>query len=399
MKITNIRLRHLTGHMEVDGPFFEDRLLQPTDIYEEFRENRSQIGNRGTQVDDKVFKVEQTFVQIDTDEGVSGISSAGFSGTNWHVWQLKDLLIGRDPLATEFLWDIMHRTSVHGRQGEPMMAISALDIALWDLKGKWLGQPVYMLIGGPCRKSMPAYASMLGHNVTDMGLVRERATMAKERGFTAQKWFFRHGPMSGHEGLMKNVEMVKTLRETVGPEIDIMLDCWQSMDVNYVVKLASYIEEYQPRWIEEVAMPDRIDSYRKIREKINIPVSGAEHEYTRWGFKRFLDAEALDIIQPDLNWAGGLSETLKISAMATAYDIITIAHQGVTPVGMAWSASQSPIHTPYVEMLLKHAALAYHFDKNNGPILNNGNLTVSDEPGFGYVIDQDKVEEEREITF
>ena len=196
-----------------------------------------------------------------------------------------------------------------------MMAISALDIALWDLKGKWLGQPVYMLIGGPCRKSMPAYASMLGHNVSDMGLVRERATMAKERGFTAQKWFFRHGPMSGHEGMMKNVEMVKTLRETVGPEIDIMLDCWQSMDVNYVVKLASYIEEYQPRWIEEVAMPDRIDSYRKIREKINIPVSGAEHEYTRWGFKRFLDAEALDIIQPDLNWAGGLSETLKISAI------------------------------------------------------------------------------------
>ena len=123
--------------MEVDGPLFEDRLLQPTDIYEEFRDNRRQIGNRGSQLDDKTFKVEQTFVQIDTDEGVSGISSAGFGGTNWHVWQLKDLLIGRDPLATEFLWDIMHRTSVHGRQGEPMMAISALDIALWDLKGKW----------------------------------------------------------------------------------------------------------------------------------------------------------------------------------------------------------------------------------------------------------------------
>ena len=175
MKITNIRLRHLTGHMEVDGPFFEDRLLQPTDIYEEFRTNRRQIGNRGSQVDNETFKVEQTFVQIDTDEGVSGISSAGFGGTNWHVWQLKDLLIGRDPLATEFLWDIMHRTAVHGRQGEPMMAISTLDIALWDLKGKWLGKPVYMLIGGPCRKSMPAYASMLGHNVTDMGLVRERA--------------------------------------------------------------------------------------------------------------------------------------------------------------------------------------------------------------------------------
>ena len=190
MKITDIRLRHLTGHMEVDGPFFEDRLLQPTDIYEEFRNDRDQIGNRGNQVDGSTFQVEQTFVLIDTDEGVSGICGGMFAGVPWHIWQMKDLLIGRDPLATEFLWDIMHRTAVHGRQGEPMMAISLLDNALWDLKGKWLGKPVYMLIGGPCRKTMPAYASMLGHNVTDMGLVRERATMAKERGFTAQKWFF-----------------------------------------------------------------------------------------------------------------------------------------------------------------------------------------------------------------
>ena len=154
MKITNIRLRHLTGHMQVDGPFFEDRLLQPTDIYEEFR-TKSDRNNRGAQIDSSTFQVEQTFVQIDTDEGVSGISAGGFSGASWHVWQLKDLLIGRDPLATEFLWDIMHRTSVHGRQGEAMMAISALDNALWDLKGKWLGQPVYMLIGGPAARPCP----------------------------------------------------------------------------------------------------------------------------------------------------------------------------------------------------------------------------------------------------
>ena len=398
MKITNIRLRQITGRMPVDGPFFEDRLLQPTDIYEEFR-NAGDIHPRGEQLDAGTFQVQQVFVQIDTDEGVSGICGGMFPGVPWHVWQLRDLLIGRDPLATEFLWDIMHRTSVHGRQGEPMMAISVIDNALWDLKGKWLGQPVHMLIGGPCRKTMPAYASMLGHNVTDIGLVRERATMAKEMGFGAQKWFFRHGPMSGHDGFLKNVQMVKTLRETVGEGIDIMLDCWQSMDVNYVVKLAAAIEEFSPRWIEEVAMPDRIDSYRKIRDKTNIPISGAEHEYTRWGFKRFMDAEALDIIQPDLNWAGGLSEVLKISAMATAYDLITIAHQGVSPVGMAWSAAQSPIHTPYVEMLLKHAKLAYWFDANSGPILNDGMLTVSDEPGFGYVIDESKIESETDITF
>ncbi len=94
-------------------------------------------------------------------------------------------------------------------------------------------------------------------------------------GYTAQKWFFRHGPMSGAEGLAKNVELVRTLRETLGPDDDIMLDCWQSMDLNYVVKLAERIEEYEPRWLEEPAMPDRIDTYRQIRQSINIPVSSS----------------------------------------------------------------------------------------------------------------------------
>ena len=139
------------------------------------------------------------------------------------------------------------------------------------------------------------------------GLVRERAKAAQAEGYKAQKWFFRHGPMSGPEGLAHNVELVKTLRETLGEGDSIMLDCWQSMDVPYVLELAQRIYEYRPYWLEECVMPDRIDSYRRIKDKINIPLSGAEHEYTRWGFKRFVDAGALDILQPDIYWCGGLS--------------------------------------------------------------------------------------------
>lgn len=213
----------------------------------------------------------------------------------------------------------------------------------------------------------------------------------QNRGYKAQKWFFRHGPMSGPAGFKKNVELAETLRDTLGDDDDIMLDCWQSMDVNYVVRLAGAIEE--------VAMHDRIDSYRKIREATNIPISGAEHEYTRWGFKRFIDAEALDIIQPDLNWGGGLSEVLKISALATTYDLITICHQGVSPPGMAWSSAQSPIHTPYVEMLVKHARMSYFFDANGGPNFLNGELTVSKHSGFGYDIDESKIESERDLEY
>jgi L-rhamnonate dehydratase len=289
----------------------------------------------------------------------------------------------------------MHRSLVHGRQGEAMMAISVVDCALWDLKGRYFNTPVYTLIGGPTRSEVPAYASMLGYTVTDMGKVRERAQETQQQGYRAQKWFFRHGPMSGPEGFKLNVELVKTLRETLGPDDDIMLDCWQSMDVNYVVRLAEHIEEYEPRWLEECAMPDRIDSYRKIREKTNIPLSGAEHEYTRWGFKRFIEQEALDILQPDVYWAGGLSETLKIAAVATTYDLITIPHGHSTPAGIHFSVAQSPIHTPYQEYLIKWNEVHQFFLKQ--PLKpHNGVLKVPTAPGMNMDLDETKIDRETE---
>ncbi|MBM3956756.1 MAG: mandelate racemase/muconate lactonizing protein, partial [Gemmatimonadetes bacterium] len=331
------------------------------------------------------------------DGGVAGICGPAWPGTTpYIVTELKPIILGKDPFATELLWDQMHRICVHGRAGAAMMAISVVDNALWDLKGKALGQPVYRLLGGPTREEMPAYASMLGYAVEDMGLVRERAREFKERGFKAQKWFFRHGPMSGPEGMKLNVELVRTLRRALGDEIDIMLDCWQAWDANYTIRIAEQIEEYHPRWLEECAMPDRIDTYRRIREKTNIPLSGAEHEYTRWGFKRFIDAGALDIIQPDLSWAGGISEVMKIAAYASTYDLITIPHQGVSPAGMAFSAAQSPIHTPYVEMLIKRSAADYFFATEPAKA-KNGMLRPSDRPGLGVELDPAKIEKEEEL--
>ena len=164
---------------------------------------------------------------------------------------LRPIVLGQDPIAHEKLWDQMHRIMVHGRQGDAMLAISAIDCALWDLKGRWLGQPVYRLLGGPTRDTVPAYASMLGFATQDMGRVRERAAEYKALGYPAQKWFFRHGPMSGHDGMRQNVELVRTLRETLGDDYDIMLDCWQSFDPIYAVELAERIAEFRPRWLEE----------------------------------------------------------------------------------------------------------------------------------------------------
>tara|TARA_B110000438_G_scaffold49828_1_gene50323 strand:+ start:2070 stop:3272 length:1203 start_codon:yes stop_codon:yes gene_type:complete len=400
MKIEKIELRELTGIMKSKGTFWEERLARPIDIYPDYRIegfNETKFGKGQDYSKEQEIPVSAIFVEIKTDEGVSGIGGPIDRAQAYLIKeQLIDILVGKDPLAIELIWDQMHRFQVHGRQGTPMMAISAIDCALWDLKGNFLNQPVYKILGGPTRDKMPAYASMLGFDVEDLGMVKDRAKQYQELGYKAQKWFFRHGPMSGPEGVKKNINLVKTLRETLGDDDDIMLDCWQSWDLNYAVKMTKQIEQYEPRWLEEVAMPDRIDTYRQVRERTSIPLSGAEHEYTRWGFKRFIDQEALDILQPDIYWAGGLSETLKIANYATAHDLITIPHGHSSKAGINFSLTQSPIHTPYQEFLVKWNAI-HQFFLEAPIVVEDGFIMPPVDNGLGMVLDKSKIETEKEF--
>ncbi len=395
MKITRLRIRRLTGTLTTDGPMWEDRLVRPIDIYPEHRRDPWRQG--GQQIDERHFRVTQDFLDIETDAGITGRAGPLWpDAARLVLTQLAHLLIGQDPTATELLWDQMHRFQVHGRQGDAMIALSSVDCALWDIRGQAFGQPIWRLLGGPTREAVPAYASMLGYAVEDMGRVRDRALAFKAQGYTAQKWFFRHGPMSGHEGLHRNVALVRTLRETLGEDYDIMLDCWQSMNFDYAVRLCERIEEFRPRWLEEPFMPDRIDTHAKLKAKTRIPLSGAEHEYTRWGFRRFVDAGALDILQPDIYWCGGLSETLKIAALATAHDLIVIPHGHSTPIGIHFTVAQSPIHTPYQEYLVKWNDINMHFLAHPlRPV--NGMLGLPAAAGANMALDPAKIEQESEV--
>jgi L-alanine-DL-glutamate epimerase-like enolase superfamily enzyme len=395
MRITSVRVLELHGTMPTGDPFWEERLVRPIDIYPEYRVRDDFEG--GTQIDPTHFGLVQYFTRIETDAGLIGIAGplpelvAAFIAK-----RLRPILLGQDPIAHEKLWDQMHRIMVHGRQGDAMLAISAIDCALWDLKGRWLNQPVYRLIGGPTRDTVPCYASMLGFAVRDLGQVRARAAEYQALGYRAQKWFFRHGPMSGPEGMRENVAMVRTLRETLGEDTDIMLDCWQSFDPIYAIELAERIAEFRPRWLEECAMPDRIDSYRKIKARTRIPLSGAEHEYTRWGFKRFIDADALDILQPDIYWAGGLSETLKIAAYASVHDLMVIPHGHSTPAGLHFSLAQSPLLTPLQEYLVKWNSINQYFLSH--PVMPEGGvLGLPAQPGLGMDLDPGKIERQTEV--
>lgn len=395
MKIVDIKLREISGTMEHPDPFWEERLIRPVDVYPEFRE---QGADYSTSLGDGRYAIRAVFLEIHTDDGIVGLAGPCSRMEAFIIdTSLRPLLVGRDPLAIERLWDVMYRASIHGRKGETMMAISVVDCGLWDLKGKALGQPVFRLLGGPTRTSFPAYASALGFSIEPEDAAARAAQFASE-GYTATKWFFRDGPTDGPDGIRRNLTLARTLREAVGDDVDIMLDAWSSWNVPYATRMANKLAEYNIRWLEEPVLADKLDSYAQIRDGSPIDISGGEHEYTRWGFRQIVERGAMDVLQPDIYWCGGLSETIKICSLASAFDLPVIPHGHSSHATAHLIASQPPTVTPIQEFLIKWNAIHQFFlEEPLNPV--NGTITVPDAPGMGIAIDESKVESERELRF
>jgi L-alanine-DL-glutamate epimerase-like enolase superfamily enzyme len=399
MRITGVRLRELTGVLEhPEGPFWEERLIRPVDVYPESHAQTGRTTNwQPVEPGETSSVIKLVFLEIDTDEGVTGLGGPldRTTATLLHIGY-RTFLLGHDPLATERMWDILYRDGVHHRKGLPMFAISAIDCALWDLRGKYLNQPVHRLLGGPTRTELPAYASMLGHSL-DPDRVEQRAAAFAAQGFIAQKWFPRWGPADGREGIRKNVELMEVLRASAGPESDIMIDAWMSWDVPYAIDMAQRLKPYDPRWIEEPVLPDKIAQYAEIRAASPVPISGGEHEYTRYGIKALLDARAVDLMQADTYWAGGMSEMVKIATLCSAYDIPLVPHGHSVPANVQLSAALPPSEAPYVEFLVKwNRILQFFYREPVVPV--NGVVTVPERPGMGVEIDPAKIAAEREFT-
>lgn len=395
MKITAVRYYQLTGTMEHPGVFWEDRPGRPTDI---FPEGRAEGPRELPLVGEGRYRIESVFLEIESDEGVIGRAGPIAAGVAAMIDRyFKRMLVGQDPLATERLWDKMYRSSVAMRNGITMFALSAVDNALWDLKGKWLQLPVYRLLGGPTRDEIPVYVSTLGYSL-ELDRVRERAKTFAEQGYQAMKWFLKFGPFHGREGMRKNERLVQTIRETVGPDVDIMLDLWMSWDVPYTIEMAGRLGDFRPRWLEEPVLPDKVESCAAVRRAISIPVATGEHEYTRWGIKRLIDAGAADILQPDIYWVGGLSEITKVAALASASDLLLIPHGHSVPASVQFYASQSPAVSPILEYLDKWNQIHMFFLKNP-PHPRNGFLAVPSEPGMNMELDEGKIESRQELKW
>jgi L-rhamnonate dehydratase len=391
MRIVDVRVRHVTGRMPFDGDFWEERLIRPVDLYPTYRALGPEYLPKA---DGGGYRIQTYFVEIEADEGVIGVGGPIPREQAFLIEaELKSHLLGMDPLATELIWDTLYRASVHGRKGLTMMAISAVDCALWDLKGKYFGAPVYRLLGGPTRMQIPAYASALGYSI-EPERAAERAREFVRQGYRATKWFFRHGPADGPDGMVRNAQLVSALRGAVGSDVDIMLDCWMSWDVPYTVAMAERLEDYEPRWLEEPVLPDRVESYAEIRRRVRVPIAGGEHEYTRWGLKALVDAEAVDVLQADIYWAGGLTEMLKVAAIASTYDVVLIPHGHSTPASAHFIAAQSPAVCPLLEYLIKWNEIHQWFLLTPlKPI--GGVVTLPEAPGLGMELDEAKIEDQR----
>jgi L-alanine-DL-glutamate epimerase-like enolase superfamily enzyme len=392
MKIADIVLIEATGEFPPDPPSDGEHMSVPLDIYPEFL--RSDVAS--PRKADALVRHTDVYLEVRTDEGVTGLFGPVDGGHAIILRrEFRDFLIGRDPLAVEKIWDLLLRRNRHARAGHYMMAMSALDCALWDLKGKALAQPVYRLLGGPTQGPVSAYASMLGFSL-DLEPLAECALERKRLGYRAQKWFFRHGPARGPEGAAKNVEVARALRQAVGDDVSLMFDAFNSWDVPYAVDVGTRIAPYRPAWLEEPVPVDRLDGLRTIRERTGIPIATGEHLYTRWQVKQVLDAQAADVIQADPDWCGGISELVKIATLCSAYDVPVCPHGHSLHAALHVAAALPQNVLPMVEFLVLHQRHKQRFMKG---FLEprDGVIRPPETPGLGIEIDPAKVQSQRAI--
>ena len=301
--------------------------------------------------------------------------------------QFAPILIGQNCMATEKAWDMMQRaTTAYGNVGLASYAISAVDNALWDLKGKLLGRPVYELLGGPQKDKIFCYAS---NTDTSFG-VANSIDWFLELGFKAVKLFLPHGPNEGIEGLNKNVELVARTREQIGDDVELMLDAWISLNTEYVVRLSEALKPYRLKWLEDYLPPYDMDSYIKVRQRIPHQIlATGEHWHTIHPFALAAGQGIVDIMQPDVAWVGGITAIVRICHIAEAHGLTVIVHGGMNyPYGqhlsyampaIAWgerSEGVSPPGVPLEEMIVLPGT----------PAIKDGYLTPSDAPGFGLEI-------------
>lgn len=355
------------------GHWIDGQIATPMSRYADYRMTRSSFG---------LNVLGAIVVQVETESGVVGVGvSTGGPPACWIVENhLSRFLEGQLPERIELMWDQMWRSTMfYGRKGLALNAISAVDLALWDLLGKLRGEPVHALIGGAVWDELEFYAT------------GPRPDLAKEMGFIGGKMPLVHAMASGEEGLRKNLELAATMRERVGDDFFLAYDCWMALNVNYTLRLIEGLEPYNFKWVEEFLPPDDYWGYAEVRRRAprDLMITTGEHEAGLMGFRMLIDMKCCDIIQPDVGWCGGLTELLKISAYADAHDVLVVPHgSSVYSYHFVVTRPNNPF-AEFVMLASDAASVVPMFTPlfTNEPVPVNGRLVVPDRPGFGVDLD------------
>lgn len=332
-------------------------------------------------------------VEVETDAGYLGLGNAALAPRIAKAIvdkHLAPLALGADPWDYEYLWQKMYRSTLAwGRKGVALAAISAVDIALWDILGQAAGQPVFKLLGGRTKEKIPVYASKLySQPLDDLSAEAQRYLDA---GYAAMKMRFGWGPKDGPSGMAKNIDLVRTVRGVIGSEVDLMCEAYMGWTLDYAKRMLPLLEPFGIRWLEEPVIADDVGGYAELKAMGRCPIAGGEHEYTIYGFKDLLDRKALDVIQFDANRVGGITQARKIQAMAEAQSIPVIPHAGQMH---NFHLVMSSVISPMAEFFPVHSVeigneLFWYLFKGE-PQPENGFIDLDDAlPGLGLRLNSD----------
>jgi L-alanine-DL-glutamate epimerase-like enolase superfamily enzyme len=341
-------------------------------------------------------------VRIHTDEGITGIGEVDSSpelvqalvqapSSHAVAVSLRDVLIGEDPLDVERLWQKMYRGLIYfGRRGIAIHAISGLDIALWDIKGKALGKPVCELLGTPKRDRVRAYASMLMPDTT--GEVTEAITALKEQNFTAVKLGW--GPLG--KDSKQDVALAAAAKEAAGDGVEIMIDSGLGYvaDAKRAIEVAREYEQIGIYWLEEPFEPDEYEAYAELADTVDIRVTAGEQDATWWGFRELIDRAHVDLVQPDVTRCGGITETLRIAELAHSQGKETVPHAWKSGIIKAASLHCNAVMPDGIwqEYCVADTPIAKTLTVQRLPIEADGCVAVPTAPGLGVDLDEDVLE-------
>jgi L-rhamnonate dehydratase len=362
------------GHWIVDSD-----IANPMSVYEQYRPSRSSWG---------IDAMGTVVVEVTLTNGLRGVGISIGGNAACHIIEhhLSRFVEGQDPANVELIWDQCFRSTLnYGRKGLAIQAISALDLAIWDVLGHLRGLPVYKLLGGKTKNKMPVYATT------------SRPDLARQMGFHGAKFPLPFGPANGQDGMRRNVEMVEKWRREVGPDYPLMIDCYMALTVPYTIELVKRCEPYNVKWIEEMLPPDDYDGYRDIKDKCShtgILFTTGEHEYTRYGFRQLLQNKCCDVIQPDITWCGGMTEARRIVALASAFDVPVIPHgSSVYSYHLQICFPNCPI-AEFLVMSPKADTIVSYFGKlfTDEPLPKDGYVELDPtKTGFGVTLNREEL--------